>query len=67
MASIADDRSQDMISPHSVDALRFRPNIVVSGADAHDEDTWQSVGICSQKFGVRPSQPPFPLIYVSVD
>jgi uncharacterized protein YcbX len=56
-----------MISPHSVDALRFRPNIVVSGADAHDEDTWQSVGICSQKFGVRPSQPPFPLIYVSVD
>lgn len=49
---VVDDRSQDMISPHSVDALRFRPNIVVSGADAHDEDTWQSVGICSQKFGV---------------
>lgn len=67
MVSIAGDQSQDMVSPLSVDALRFRPNIVVSGADAHDEDNWQSIDICSQKFGVRPSQPLLPLIYVSID
>ncbi|KAG0579095.1 hypothetical protein KC19_4G072700 [Ceratodon purpureus] len=48
----ADDQRQDMVSPLSVDALRFRPNIVVSGADAHDEDNWQSIDICSQKFVV---------------
>jgi uncharacterized protein YcbX len=58
--------SQDMSSPHLVDELRFKPNIVVSGANSHDEDNWQRVDICSQ-FGVRPSQPLFPLIYVNID
>lgn len=67
---MAESQSQDSGSPAptpsavaTVDALRFRPNIVVSGADAHDEDNWQSISICSQSFGVRTLNlpPPKPL------
>jgi uncharacterized protein len=29
--------------PEPVSMLRFRPNVVVSGAAAHDEDTWRSI------------------------
>lgn len=56
LASIAESQSQDMLSSSfvAVDALRFRPNIVVGGADAHDEDNWQSLSICGQNFRVRP-------------
>lgn len=56
MAWIAESQSQGKPSVVAVDALRFRPNIVVTGADAHDEDNWDSISICSQKFGVRPWQ-----------
>lgn len=48
----AESQSQGKPSVVAVDALRFRPNIVVTGADAHDEDNWDSISICSQKFGV---------------
>lgn len=53
----ADAHSQDNVSLQQpslieVDALRFRPNIVVSGSAAHDEDHWQSISICSQNFRV---------------
>ena len=30
---------------YAISALRFRPNIVISGVSAHDEDSWQRINI----------------------
>jgi hypothetical protein len=35
-----------------VDALQFRPNLVLSGSLPNDEDNWQTVSICNQRFTV---------------
>jgi hypothetical protein len=35
-----------------VDALQFRPNLVLSGSLPNDEDNWQTVNICNQRFTV---------------
>jgi hypothetical protein len=35
-----------------VDALQFRPNLVISGSLPNDEDNWQTVSICNQRFTV---------------
>ncbi|CAK9863850.1 unnamed protein product [Sphagnum jensenii] len=35
-----------------VNALQFRPNLVLSGSLPNDEDNWQTVSICNQQFTV---------------
>lgn len=52
-------RSVDALSERLVeqgdDAMtiaRFRPNVLLSGTDAHEEDTWERVEIGSVSFGV---------------
>ncbi|CAM6033304.1 unnamed protein product [Sphagnum compactum] len=35
-----------------VDALQFRPNLVLSGSLPNNEDNWQTVSICNQQFTV---------------
>ncbi len=40
-----------------VDALRFRPNLVLSGSLPNDEDNWQTVSICNQQFTVCRQNP----------
>ncbi len=40
-----------------VDALQFRPNLVLSGSLPNDEDNWQTVSICNQQFTVCPQNP----------
>lgn len=40
---------------HEVEMLRFRPNIVVSGADAYAEDEWKDLSIGDQRFQINKS------------
>ena len=52
-ASTVYHNSSEMDSPYvPVDALRFRPNIVVSGSLANEEDNWERITICGQNFRV---------------
>ncbi|CAM6125359.1 unnamed protein product [Calypogeia fissa] len=53
--SKADVQKQTLIRGqlrNQVDALRFRPNLVVSGSIPYDEDNWQSVRIGDHQFQV---------------
>ncbi len=40
---------------HEIEMLRFRPNIVVSGADAYAEDEWKDLSIGDQQFQINKS------------
>lgn len=52
-ASTVHHNSLEMDLPYvPVDALRFRPNIVVSGSLANEEDNWERITICGQNFRV---------------
>lgn len=42
-----------MIDDHDVDMRQFRPNIVVSGSEAFEEDTWKRIKIGECEFDVN--------------
>lgn len=48
-------RTHKRVAPHpvtAVDPMRFRPNFVISGGCAFEEDSWQSLDIGGNKFTV---------------
>ncbi|MHA8060176.1 MOSC domain-containing protein [Aquirufa beregesia] len=55
LCSEASFKALDNQMGESVDRLRFRPNIIVSGAEAFEEDSWKQIQIGDvQLFGAKP-------------
>lgn len=55
MASAASYAQVEQVLGHSFDPMRFRANIIVSGCEAFDEDTWAELSIQSVRMsGAKP-------------